>query len=280
MLCREPEERLFYGEPLARGPLPVRGRVAGRTSSRSNRFRVDDGRASRRRKDGRDRRAFAIPTRRSSDDADLLALDRITMAEWLDGERLHVEAPALARRVRLPRRLRDEPRQDLRVGRHPLQRGAPARRGRGRGAVGLPDVARGERPPRRGISRRAAAGRIDAQALVFDVGSVGRRRSARAPALPGREDAARSSPSRRRRRSSRSRSTRRATSSRRGARRRPRGSTSLSYAPWLVANVTLSGRPKETRASRSRGTTSSTTRARSATSSRRTRPARTTARRS
>ncbi len=46
--------------------------------------------------------------------------------------------------------------------------------------------------------------------------------------------------------SSRSRSTRRATSTRRGARRRPRGSTRCRYAPWVVANVTLSGRPKET----------------------------------
>ena len=244
-----------------------------------NRFRVDDGRA-------RGPQGRAGTPRVRDPDAPLVGRRRprspstaSTMAEWLDAQRLHVEAPALARRVRLPRRLRHQPRPDLRVGRHPLQRGAPARRGRGRGPVGLPHVARGERPPRRaprevrrGTDRRARP-RLRRRSRPPG-------RGARAPALPGREGAG----GRRRRgagtRSSRSRSTRRAHVFAPWRAAPPAWLDALSYAPWLVANVTLSGAAEGDGASRSRGTTSSTTRARSATSSRRTRPGRTTARRS
>jgi hypothetical protein len=82
MLCREPEERLYYGNRWHAGLYPYEG--ASRADvEQVNRFRVlMDALAGR--KDGKGRRAFAIPTRHSSDDADLLALDGTTMAEWLD----------------------------------------------------------------------------------------------------------------------------------------------------------------------------------------------------
>ncbi len=72
MLCREPEERLFYGNRWHAGLYPYEG-ASREDIVQVNRFRVAmDAFAGR--KDARGRRAFAIPTRRSSDDSDLLAL--------------------------------------------------------------------------------------------------------------------------------------------------------------------------------------------------------------
>jgi hypothetical protein len=81
MLCREPEERLFFGFSWRPGLYPRDG--ASRDDlAQLERFRLEMNGLARRR-DGRGRRAFAIPTRLSSGDADLVALDRVTMAEWL-----------------------------------------------------------------------------------------------------------------------------------------------------------------------------------------------------
>ena len=66
------------------------------------------------------------PARRAArDDAELTALDRIEHRRVARARALHVGAPALARRLRVPRRLRRARRADERVGGHPLLRVAP-----------------------------------------------------------------------------------------------------------------------------------------------------------
>ena len=81
MLCREPEERIFHGLTWQAGLYPR----AGASPADLNQFaRFEAAMASfAALRDGRGRRAFSVPTRRSSDDADLLALDRMTMREWM-----------------------------------------------------------------------------------------------------------------------------------------------------------------------------------------------------
>lgn len=81
MLCREPEERLFFGYAWRQGLYPREGASPGDLAQLARFRREANGLAARR--DARGRRAFAIPTRLSSDDADLMALDRLTMADWL-----------------------------------------------------------------------------------------------------------------------------------------------------------------------------------------------------
>jgi glycine/D-amino acid oxidase-like deaminating enzyme len=83
MLCREPEERLFFGYAWRPGLYPLDG-ASPEDLAQLARFRREMN-ALAARKDSKGRRAFAIPTRLSSDDADLAALDRITMAEWMRG---------------------------------------------------------------------------------------------------------------------------------------------------------------------------------------------------
>ena len=81
MLCREPEERLFFGYTWRQGLYPRDG-ASPEDLAQLARFQREANRLAGLR-DTRGRRAFAIPTRLSSDDADLMALDRITMAEWM-----------------------------------------------------------------------------------------------------------------------------------------------------------------------------------------------------
>ncbi|MEO8587644.1 MAG: FAD/NAD(P)-binding protein, partial [Acidobacteriota bacterium] len=81
MLCREPEERLFFGYTWRQGLYPRDG-ASPEDLAQLARFQREANRLAARR-DARGRRAFAIPTRLSSDDADLVALDRFTMADWL-----------------------------------------------------------------------------------------------------------------------------------------------------------------------------------------------------
>ncbi len=82
VLCREPEERLFYRGLWWEGLYPRAGASAAEVAER-DRFDAEmRGFAALR--DGKGRRAFALPSRLSSDDADLLALDRIPFSEWLD----------------------------------------------------------------------------------------------------------------------------------------------------------------------------------------------------
>ena len=81
MLCREPEERVFHGGQWHGGLYPREG---ASPADLDELFRFEaEVRALAARRDAKGRRAFAVPTRRSSDDADLLALDRIPMETWL-----------------------------------------------------------------------------------------------------------------------------------------------------------------------------------------------------
>lgn len=84
-LCRDPEERLFVGGEWHEGLFPKHVATAD-DEEQLARFRGEVDRWVTFR-DGRGRRAFALPSALSSDDAEVTALDRITMSEWLDRRR-------------------------------------------------------------------------------------------------------------------------------------------------------------------------------------------------
>ena len=197
------------------------------------------------RRDSKGRRAFAIPTRLSSQDPEFTGLDRITMAEWMR-----------ARGYTSPRLLwlveygcRDDFGTNLDA--------TSAWAGVHYNAARLPGEDDDEDPSDfltwpEGNGRlvallaKSAAGRLAASSLVFDVVPAPKTRRARQASGPGRR------PQRGRRgrgartRSSRCRSSWPRGSSRRGARTRPLFSRRRRWAPWLVANLTLRARPKET----------------------------------
>jgi hypothetical protein len=81
-LCRDPQERVFYRGDWYEGLYLHAGES---DEDRRQRHAFD---AEVRRwvawRDGRGRRAFALPTARGSDDAVVTALDKLSMAEWLD----------------------------------------------------------------------------------------------------------------------------------------------------------------------------------------------------
>jgi hypothetical protein len=242
MLCREPEERLYYGNAWHPGLYPYEG--ASRTDvEQLNRFRAAmDAFAGR--KDAAGRRAFAIPTRRSAEDADLLALDRTTMAEWMDAngftskrlrwlaeygcrddfgtnlDRISAWAGIHYNAARLPGEDEDEDPSDF----------LTWPEGNGRLVAHL---------------AKSAAGRIDAGALVFDVepssgkGAPVRLRTwdpkTREVVAVEAQGAILALPKY---------AARHVFAPWRTA--PPAWLDALSYAPWLVANLTLSGRPKET----------------------------------
>jgi phytoene dehydrogenase-like protein len=85
-LCRDPEERIFHlgrwyeGLYLSAGASPEDLRQLHAFEAEVAKW-VDW-------RDGRGRRAFAIPTALGSDDAEVTALDRMSMAQWLDARRL------------------------------------------------------------------------------------------------------------------------------------------------------------------------------------------------
>lgn len=81
VLCRDPEERLFYRGEWFEGLYPHTGATRADLAELSRLEAVMRTYASRR--DARGRRAFALPRRFSSDDAELTSLDRISMADWL-----------------------------------------------------------------------------------------------------------------------------------------------------------------------------------------------------
>lgn len=80
-LIREPEERLFFRGFWYPGLYPHVG-ASREDLAQFSRFEGEMHRFAALR-DASGRRAFAIPIRRSSTDADLTALDRLSMAEWL-----------------------------------------------------------------------------------------------------------------------------------------------------------------------------------------------------
>lgn len=85
-LCRDPQERVFYygrwyeGIYLHAGASPEDRRQLKRFEHLVGQWAA--------RRDGRGRRAFGLPMATGSDDADVTALDRMTMAEWLARHKL------------------------------------------------------------------------------------------------------------------------------------------------------------------------------------------------
>nr|MDQ3745165.1 NAD(P)-binding protein [Acidobacteriota bacterium] len=79
-LCRDPEERVFYRGRWYEG-LYLH---AGATEEDARQLQVFNAEvdAWAAWRDAKGRRAFAIPVARSSDDAEVVALDRVSMAEW------------------------------------------------------------------------------------------------------------------------------------------------------------------------------------------------------
>lgn len=89
MACREPQERVFAdgvwheGLYLHEGETEDEKQQFARFKETIERFAAM--------RDGQGRRAFAVPTARGSDDAELTALDKGSMAEWLARERFTSE---------------------------------------------------------------------------------------------------------------------------------------------------------------------------------------------
>ncbi|HEY0143788.1 MAG TPA: FAD-dependent oxidoreductase [Thermoanaerobaculia bacterium] len=88
-LCRDPEERIF-----------VRGRwyeglylYAGASYDDLRQLRAFEAEVAKwvSWRDGKGRRAFAVPMAHGSDDAEVTGLDRMSMADWLDARGLHSE---------------------------------------------------------------------------------------------------------------------------------------------------------------------------------------------
>jgi glycine/D-amino acid oxidase-like deaminating enzyme len=86
-LCRDPAERVFKDGTWHEG-IYLRHGASAQDLAELAAFRAELDRYAAVR-DGKGRRAFAIPLASSSDDADLAALDRITLTEWLDGKGWH-----------------------------------------------------------------------------------------------------------------------------------------------------------------------------------------------
>jgi len=80
LLVRAPDERVFYRGYWYRGLYPTASMTAHDAAQRERFERI----VARwvRFRDGQGRRAFTIPSRLCSDDAEVLALDRISAAEW------------------------------------------------------------------------------------------------------------------------------------------------------------------------------------------------------
>jgi hypothetical protein len=83
-LCRDPQERIFYKGRWYEGLFLHIG-ASPEDEAQLKSFLADVGRWVDWR-DGKGRRAFTLPVARCSDDAEVTALDKISMAEWLDGK--------------------------------------------------------------------------------------------------------------------------------------------------------------------------------------------------
>ena len=89
VLCREPQERIFAGGQWHEG-LYLHDGESEDDKEQFARFKTTIERYATL-KDGRGRRAFAVPTSRGSDDAQLTALDNTSIAEWMAREKLTSE---------------------------------------------------------------------------------------------------------------------------------------------------------------------------------------------
>ena len=85
-LCSTPQERLYRNGQWQEGVLPQAG-ISAAEREQHHRFH-DLMEAFKRRRDNNGRRAFALPMERSSRAPDLLALDTLTMRDWLLGQQL------------------------------------------------------------------------------------------------------------------------------------------------------------------------------------------------
>jgi glycine/D-amino acid oxidase-like deaminating enzyme len=81
-LCRDPEERVFYKGRWYEG-LYLHAGASVEDKKQLEKFNSEIGRWVTWR-DGRGRRAFTLPIAECSDDAEVTALDRTSMAEWMD----------------------------------------------------------------------------------------------------------------------------------------------------------------------------------------------------
>jgi protoporphyrinogen oxidase len=81
-LCRDPEERVFYRGRWYEG-LYLRAGASNDDLAQLDRFNAELNRWVAWR-DRRGRRAFSIPVATSSDDAEATALDKISMAQWMN----------------------------------------------------------------------------------------------------------------------------------------------------------------------------------------------------
>jgi phytoene dehydrogenase-like protein len=81
-LCRDPEERVFYRGRWYEG-LYLHAGASGDDQKQAAQFNAEISRWVGWR-DAQGRRAFASPLANSSEDAEAIALDKITMAEWLN----------------------------------------------------------------------------------------------------------------------------------------------------------------------------------------------------
>ncbi len=81
-LCRDPQERIYYKGRWYEG-LYLRAGASPEDRAQHRAFQEEINRWVGWR-DGRGRRAFAIPTATGSDDAEVTALDKLSMADWLD----------------------------------------------------------------------------------------------------------------------------------------------------------------------------------------------------
>lgn len=81
-LCRDPEERVYYKGRWYEG-LYLHAGASGEDQLQLDRFNGELARWISWR-DAKGRRAFALPVSACSDDADVTALDRISFAEWMD----------------------------------------------------------------------------------------------------------------------------------------------------------------------------------------------------
>lgn len=86
VLCRAPEERLHYRGLWYEG-LYLHAGASREDLAQLRRFRDELGQWARHR-DGRGRRAFVTPLSSASDDAQLRALDAISMRDWMDARGL------------------------------------------------------------------------------------------------------------------------------------------------------------------------------------------------
>ncbi len=80
-LCRDPEERVFYRGRWYEG-LYLHAGESAEDAAQLQKFNAEVDRWAAWR-DARGRRAFTIPVVNCSDDAEVAALDRMTMAEWM-----------------------------------------------------------------------------------------------------------------------------------------------------------------------------------------------------